>query len=130
MFIDTNVLLYLLSNDPRKASTVEQLLLQQPAISVQVLNEIVSVTTRKLHMPMPEVLEFCQALRRLCSVESITPNHHDLALSIMHRLKYGIYDSMIIASALIADCSTLQTEDPHHDRIILKQLKVENPFEV
>ncbi|MEN9281154.1 MAG: hypothetical protein RL594_89 [Bacteroidota bacterium] len=129
-FIDTNVLLYLLSHDARKASSVERLLLQQPTISVQVLNEIVAVATRKLRMPMPEILEFCQVIRRLCNVEPITPDHHDLALSIMQRFNYSIYDALIIASALLADCRRLSTEDLQHGQVILKQLRVENPFRV
>lgn len=129
-FIDTNVLIYLLSNDSHKATTVERLLLNQPTISVQVLNEIVAVATRKLRMPMPEVLEFCQVVRQLCHVEPITPDHHDLALSIMQRFNYGIYDSLIIASALLADCRKLCTEDLQHGQVILKQLRLENPFRV
>jgi predicted nucleic acid-binding protein len=127
-FVDTNVLLYMLSDDPRKASTVEQLLKRRPTISVQVLNEVVSVATRKLRMPLPEVLELCQAVRRLCYVEPITPDHHDLALSLMLRYHFGIYDSLIVASALIAGCHKLCTQDLQHGQVIMKQLKVENPF--
>lgn len=127
-FVDTNVLLYLLSDDPGKASTVERLLKQQPTISVQVLNEVVSVATRKLRMPLPEVLELCHAVRRIFTVESITPDHHDLALSLMLRYHFSIYDSLIVASALIAGCRKLYTEDLQHGQVIMKQLKVENPF--
>lgn len=127
-FVDTNVLLYLLSDDPGKASTVERLLKHQPTISVQVLNEVVSVATRKLRMPLPEVLELCHAVRHICTVESITPDHHDLALSLMLRYHFSIYDSLIVASALIAGCRKLYTEDLQHGQVIMKQLKVENPF--
>ena len=127
-FVDTNVLLYLLSDDPGMASTVERLLKQQPTISVQVLNEVVSVATRKLRMPLPEVLELCHAVRRICTVESTTPDHHDLALSLMLRYHFSIYDSLIVASALIAGCRKLYTEDLQHGQVIMKQLKVENPF--
>ncbi|MEY3385808.1 MAG: hypothetical protein RIR53_619 [Bacteroidota bacterium] len=127
-FVDTNVLLYLLSDDPRKASTVERLLKLRPTISVQVLNEVVSVATRKLRMPLPEVLELCQAVRLHCNVETITPDHHDLALSLMLRYRFNVYDSLIVASALIAGCRTLCTEDLQHGQAIMKQLKVKNPF--
>ena len=48
-FIDTNVLIYLLSNDSHKATTVERLLLRQPTISVQVLNEIIAVAGYRPH---------------------------------------------------------------------------------
>ncbi len=127
-FVDTNVLLYLLSDDPGKASTVERLLKQQPTISVQVLNEVVSVASRKLRMHLPDVLELYHAVRRISTVESITPDHHDLALSLMLRYHLSIFDSLIVASALIAGCRKLYSEDLQHGQVIMKQLKVENPF--
>lgn len=54
-FIDSNVILYLLSGNPAKADRAEALLDEGGAISVQVLNEIVSVCLRKLKMPWGEI---------------------------------------------------------------------------
>jgi len=47
-FFDTNVLLYLLSEDAAKADRAEDLLAGGGVISVQVLNELAAVTSRKL----------------------------------------------------------------------------------
>jgi predicted nucleic acid-binding protein len=58
VFFDTNVLLYLLSADERKADIAEATLAKGGIISVQVLNEATSVCVRKLKMPWPEVHEF------------------------------------------------------------------------
>ena len=127
-FIDTNIVLYLLSADQRKADIAEELIQHGPTISVQVLNEIVSVATRKLHMSMDEVTEFCHVLRRLCHVEPITVDHHDLALSLMRRYALSMYDAQIVASALVADCKRLYTEDMQHGQHILRQLRIVNPM--
>jgi predicted nucleic acid-binding protein len=43
VFLDSNVILCLLSADAAKADTAETLLMHQPTISVQVLNEVTSV---------------------------------------------------------------------------------------
>jgi predicted nucleic acid-binding protein len=128
-FADTYVLLQLLSDDERKAQRAEALLQHGPTISVQVLNEIVSVTTRKLGMPVDEVAEFCYVLRRLCHIEPITTDHHDLALSLLRRYGFSMYDALIVATALIADCRRLYTEDLQHNHIVLRQLRIVNPFQ-
>ena len=50
VFFDTNVLLYLLSDDATKADRAESLLASGGTISVQVLNEFASVAAGKLAM--------------------------------------------------------------------------------
>ena len=47
-FLDTNVVLYLLSADAAKADRAEELLAGGGIISVQVLNEFAAVASRKL----------------------------------------------------------------------------------
>ena len=54
-FFDTNVLLYLLSEDTVKADRAESVIVQGGIISAQVLNEFASVARRKMAMPLPEV---------------------------------------------------------------------------
>ena len=56
-FFDTNVLLYLLSADTAKADRAEAALSGGGVVSVQVLNEFASVTSRKLNMPVAETRE-------------------------------------------------------------------------
>ena len=46
-FLDTNVILYLLSEDTTKADRAEALLAQGGTVSVQILNEAANVMTRK-----------------------------------------------------------------------------------
>jgi len=54
-FFDTIVLLYLLSKDQAKADRAEALLAAGGVVSVQVLNEFVSVASRKMALAFPDI---------------------------------------------------------------------------
>jgi predicted nucleic acid-binding protein len=49
-------------------------------------------------------------------------------VEIAERYRFSFYDSIIVASALIAGCKTLYSEDLQHRQIIDKQLTVIDPF--
>ena len=102
VFFDTSVLLYLLSNDTEKADRVETLLAEQGTISVQVLNEFAAVAIRKLKMPMSEVREILDTVRAVCDVKPVAIETHDRALAIVERYGFSLYDSLLIAAALLA----------------------------
>ena len=130
VFVDSNVLLYLLSGDPTKADRAEALLAAGGTISVQVLNEFASVASRKLGMSMPEIREFLGVVRAVCTVEPISEATHDRGLAVSERYGFSIYDSIIVASALLAGCATLFSEDLQDGQVIEDQLTVRNPFSV
>jgi predicted nucleic acid-binding protein len=67
-------------------------------------------------------------VRQLCNVLSLTPEHHDKGLDIAERYRFSFYDSIIVASALLADCKTLYSEDLQHRQVLERQLEVINPF--
>src|SRR6266851_10358938 len=127
-FLDTNVLIYAIAKDDPRRSRAEELLAAGGVISVQVLNEFVSVARRKLHMSWEEVIEVLDAIRVLCpSAVPITPDSHESALKIAQQYGYGIYDALIVAAALGAKCSTLYSEDLQDGQII-GWLTIRNPF--
>jgi predicted nucleic acid-binding protein len=127
-FIDTNVLIYLLSADARKADTAESILQTCPVISVQVLNEITNVARRKLNMPWAEIHEFLELIRSLCHTEPITVETHDTGLAIAQQYMLSVYDAMIVAAALLAECEILYSEDMQDGLVIEQQLRIVNPF--
>ena len=49
------------------------------------------------------------------------------ALDVQQRLRFGFYDSLIVAAALAAGCTRLLTEDLQHGQQI-ETLRVHNPF--
>jgi predicted nucleic acid-binding protein len=127
-FFDTSVLLYLLSADADKADRAEELLERSGVISVQVLNEFTVVGTRKLGLSFAEVREVLNTIRSVCDTRPLTVEHHDKATEIAERHGFSFYDSVIVASALLAECTTLYSEDLQHRQVIDKRLTVINPF--
>jgi predicted nucleic acid-binding protein len=126
-FFDTNVLLYLMSSDSVKADRAEQLVASGGAINVQVLNEFASTATRKLGMQIGEVREILSTIRRVCTVNVLDIETHDLGLDLMERYRFPLYDGMIVAAALRARCQRLYTEDMQHGQKI-EGLVICNPF--
>ena len=127
-FLDTNVLLYLLSADSAKADRAESLLADGGTISVQVLNEFASVALRKLDMPVAELREVLEPVRSVCRVKPVTEDTHDRALALVERYGFSLYDAMLIAAALSAGCTRLYSEDLQHGQLINRQLRIVNPF--
>lgn len=127
VFLDTNIVLYLLSADVRKANIAEAILAKGGAVSVQVLNEVVSVCIRKLKMPWSEVHEFLYGVKACCEVLPLTLTMHEQALTLAERYQLSIYDALVCAAALEGEAHTLLTEDMHNG-LVLGNLKLENPF--
>ena len=127
-FFDTSVLLYLLSADAARADLVEELLAGKGTISVQVLNEFAAVALRKTEMSLHEVRDVLDTVRMLCRVEPVTVATHDRGLAIVERYRLSVFDSMLIASALLAGNRRLYSEDLQHGQVIDGQLRIVNPF--
>lgn len=127
VFFDTNVVLYLLSADAHKADAAEALLAQGGWVSVQVLNEAVSVCRRKLKLPWPEVHELLAAVKGCCEVVPLSLAAHERALHLAERYQLSLYDALICASAQEVEAEVLFTEDLQ-DGLALGQMRVRNPF--
>lgn len=54
-FIDTNIVIYSLGNDPEKRKRSIELISNHPVISVQVLNETANTLIRKFSMPIGDI---------------------------------------------------------------------------
>jgi predicted nucleic acid-binding protein len=127
IFFDTNVLLYLLSGDAAKADRAEQLLAGRGVISVQVLNEFAAVAVGKFAMEIAEIRAVLAAIRAVCNVKPLDVDTYDLGLEIAERNRYSIYDSMLLAAAIRAECSIFYSEDLQHGQTI-DGLTIVNPF--
>jgi predicted nucleic acid-binding protein len=127
-FFDTSVLVYLLVKDDPRSLVTEGLLTKGGTISVQVLNEFVSVARRKTHMSWEEIEAALADVRFLSkAVVPLTVTTHEAALQIAKRYKFQIYDAQIIAAAIAAGCSILYSEDMQHGQKI-GSLTIKNPF--
>lgn len=133
-FFDTNILIYAIAEPAVARPDVrtpraEKLLLAGGVISVQILNEFASVARRKLAMPWPEVKEALQAIRVLCPAPvSVTLAVHDLAVGLVDRYGFSIYDALVAAAALKARCTVLYSEDFQDGQVLEGKLTIRNPF--
>jgi len=136
-FLDTNVLVY--SFDPihiNKCETARQLIEEglesgSGCISFQVIQEFLSLATRKLPSPMSvdAAKRYLQdVLLPLCSLYSNAKLYEE-TLEIHQRWQYSFYDSLIITAALRADCKILYSEDLQDGQIIW-DLTIRNPFRI
>lgn len=127
-FFDTNIPLYLFSEDEAKAEQAEQLLKAGGVISVQVLNELTSVARRKLGMTWEEVNEVLVTVKRACSVLPLTLRIHEVGVALAEQYSLSVYDAMIVATALEAEAEYLYTEDMQHGFVVADRLTLVNPF--
>ena len=127
-FIDSNVLLYLLSADNDKADLAEMVIRTGGMISVQVLNETANVARRKLAMSWMEINEVLGLIRSLCQVVPLTIQTHDRGRLVSERYGLSVFDALIVAAALLGGCETLYSEDLQDGLLIDKHLRISNPF--
>ena len=126
VFLDTNVLVYLMSDDPAKADIAEDLLCGGVVSSGS--ERVRAVSMRKLGLRLDEVRELLSGIRRFCRVEPVTLETHELGLAFCDRYGYSIYDSMILAAATLSGCETLMSEDMQTNQTIARGLYIRNPF--
>lgn len=127
VFVDTNIVLYVIGQDPRKAAIARTLLSKHPRVSTQVINEATSVCLRKLRFSREQAYAFADEVMRLSEVlpvdESVT--RKSAALSMRYQLSN--WDALIVAAAILAECDTLYSEDLQHEQVI-ESLTIKNPF--
>jgi predicted nucleic acid-binding protein len=132
VFLDTNILLYSLdARDIRKRDIARELLegLCKSGggyISLQVVNEFASNLIRKFGRSPAEVDILCEGLSDL-KIESGSMNQIREALRIMTIASISYWDACVVASAALAGCRTIYTEDLQTDQVIAG-VRIVNPF--
>jgi len=127
-FLDTNVLIYAFTDDPRNQKA-QELLGKGCVIGVQVLNEFTNVARRKLGMTWEELREALSSILIVCpTVLPMDLDIHSDALAIAERYGFRIFDALMIASALHGGCEILWSEDMQDGMVIDGRLRIANPF--
>ncbi len=134
-FIDTNVLLYLVSKDPAEAAKqrVAARILDSVdlALSVQVLQEFYVQATRprasgRGTLTHAQAAHLIDAFLRF-PVQEMTLALLEAALATAHRYRISLWDASVIEAARLQGCDRVLSEDLAHSQRY-GSIKVENPF--
>jgi len=134
-FLDTNILVYAYDeHEPEKQIRAQTLLRkaiqeESAVLSVQVLGEFFVVVTRRIKEPLSvsDAEKIIDTLSILPVAEiDLTLVKRAIATQTRYRISY--WDSLIVATAERAGCSTILSEDLNHGQRYNGVL-VENPFE-
>jgi predicted nucleic acid-binding protein len=80
-------------------------------------------------MNWDEIGEALDAIRLLCpSPVPLSIETHEAGLRIAAQYRFHIYDALVAAAALEAECTTLYSEDLHDGQVIDGRLTIRNPF--
>ena len=116
IFLDTNVLVYLYSNDDlvKKAQATVAVTQGQPWISTQVLIEFVNVSRRKLKESWSSTEAGVVEFQATFSFYPNPPATILRAIQLAQRYGFSWFDALIVAAALDCGCQTLYSEDLQH----------------
>jgi len=116
-FVDTNVLLYAVSEDPAEAGKRDRardiLSERDLAVSVQVLQEFYFQATRPARarrLSSESALRFLEPIL-LFRIQAMTPDVFLDAVDISRRFQLSYWDGAIIAAARVLGCEAIYTED-------------------
>ncbi len=128
IFLDSNVIIYSLGMDKIKKKISIDLLRKSPYISIQVVNEVVNISVKKLKMSNINAYRIGRVLIDRCKTVSLTERVVLKGFDISERYGFSFWDSLIVAAALETECSILYTEDLHHNQSIENKLTIKNPY--
>jgi predicted nucleic acid-binding protein len=130
VFLDTNLLIYYVSDDLPKKKRIHDLLITASSVTVssQVINEFVAVTIRKKIHPREDALRFAGEFMDLFMVIPVDEKVIRSSFDLMLKHGYSSWDSLIVAAALQARVKILYSEDLHHSQVIEGRLTIINPF--
>src|ERR1022692_1483705 len=103
---DSNILLYLHDkSDKRKRDIAKNILSDNPRISTQVISEFINVARRQLDLPKADIVAYCSDLLKDCEIIQVSCDTLTNAAALIQRYDFQIFDSIIVASALEANCT-------------------------
>lgn len=127
-FVDTNILVYAATFD-RRTEVADHLLAASPGIAVQSFNEFANVARKRLRWDWARIEAALAVFHIICPApQALTVEVHRHGITLIRRYQFSVYDAMIVAAAMAADCDTLWSEDMHDGLVVENRLTVRNPF--
>lgn len=128
--LDSNILIYLHEKDAgsHKRIVAQRLVVNNPVISPQVVSEYLNVCRKRLSMDKSEAMDALMQWFPYTRLTDFSQGIYQHAQKLIKRYQFQLFDGIIVAYALSADCNTLYSEDMQHNLLVEKKLSVINPF--
>jgi predicted nucleic acid-binding protein len=128
-FLDTNIIAYNYDDaEPDKCLFISDLLVTvERNISTQVFSELANLLSKKFKFSWSAIAAAHSELNANFTLHLVTAHTIAKAVSLAERYKYSYYDSLILASAIEAQCEILYSEDFQHNQLI-EGVRIINPF--
>lgn len=128
-FVDTNILIYRFSKEDQRKAEIAKTLSQSQSmvISLQVINETAFNLLRKLKFTEEKIQKI---IKHFCRLKLQPIKRRTLVRASELRLKHHFqyWDSLLLATALDAQCEIFYSEDLHNG-MVLEGMTIVNPFE-
>jgi predicted nucleic acid-binding protein len=130
IFIDTNVLIYLYSQEKEKQQRVLSFLESENTfcISTHVIMEFCNVLIKKLKYTRKEVEAALEDFKENFEISEVPLSTIENALYIQEQCRFSFFDSLVLATALLSNCTQVYSEDMQHNQVVENILQIRNPF--
>ena len=127
--LDSNILIYNHSLDCEEKMLIAlNFFNENPVISTQVISEYLNVMRKKFNTEKNEIVQLCSSWLEKCTVQPVVLSTIKFAQDLIKKYDFQLFDGIIVAAALEADCDILYSEDMHHGLVVENKLKIINPF--
>jgi len=128
--IDTNVLVYFISDEKSKKLRAREIMFssENVFVSSQVISEFISVCFSKKLLDADEIATVTNHFLDVFEFAPVDESTIKKALQIKKKARYSFWDSLVIASSLENNCSVLYSEDLQKGHLIDGKLTIINPF--
>jgi len=127
--LDSNILIYNHSLDHEKKRLIARdFFKENPVVSSQVISEYLNVMKRNFKMQKLELMQLCSLWLEKCSIQPVILSTIKLSQELIGKYDFQVFDGIVVAAALEADCDILYSEDMQNGQIIENMLKIVNPF--
>ena len=132
IFVDTNVLVYFISDEKNKKVRAREILFssEDVCVSSQVISEFVSVCFSKKLLDADNIATVTNHFIDVFEFAPVDESTIKKALQIKKKTRYSFWDSLVIASSLENNCSILYSEDMQKGHLIDGKLTIINPFKM